>query len=58
MLRRVLIVGLLATMVSSASGAATPAPAFTLPLLQGGTSFDSKALVGQQILVVRFQASF
>ena len=38
--------------------AATPAPPFTLPLIQGGKTFDSRAEIGKRILVVRFQASW
>jgi hypothetical protein len=38
--------------------AATPAPAFTLALIQGGKTFDSRAEIGRRILVVRFQASW
>ena len=38
--------------------AATPAPPFTLPLIQGGKTFDSRAEIGKRILVVRFKASW
>jgi hypothetical protein len=38
--------------------AVTPAPIFTLPLIQGGKTFNSRAEIGRRILVVRFQASW
>jgi hypothetical protein len=38
--------------------AATPAPTFTLPLIQRGKTFDSRAEIGRRILVVRFEASW
>jgi len=40
------------------TSAATLAPTFTLPLIQGGKTFDSSAEMGRRILVVRFQASW
>lgn len=40
------------------AAAAPAAPAFTLKLLDGGRSFDSRALIGKKVLVVRFQASW
>jgi peroxiredoxin len=38
--------------------AAPSAPAFTLKLLDDSGTFDSRALIGKKILVVRFQASW
>ncbi len=57
-MRRGLIATVLLGLGAAVSWAVTPAPAFTLPLIQGGTVFDSKAEVGRRILVVRFQASW
>jgi|RifCSP13_1_1023834.scaffolds.fasta_scaffold650173_1 hypothetical protein len=56
MMRRTVIAGVLLS--AAAAWAAEPAPTFTLPLIQGGTVFDSKAETGKRILVVRFQASW
>ena len=50
-----LILGLCA---SPALAAAPSAPAFTLTLLDGTGSFDSRTLIGKKVLVVRFQASW
>ena len=38
--------------------AAPAAPAVTLTPLDGQTAFDSRALIGKKVLVVRFQASW
>ena len=38
--------------------AAPSAPAFTVKLLDGSGSFDSRSLIGKKVLVVRFQASW
>jgi len=38
--------------------AAPAAPAFTLQLLDGPRTFDSRTLIGKKVLVVRFQASW
>ena len=43
---------------TTAAVAAPAAPALTLTLLDGGGTFDSRALIGKKILVVRFQASW
>ena len=41
------------------SAAAPPAaPAVRMPLLTGGETFDSRALIGKKVLVLRFQASW
>ncbi len=56
MMWRAVIAGVLLS--AAAAGAAMPAPTFTLPLIQGGTVFDSRAEIGKRILVVRFQASW
>ncbi len=53
-----LIAAVLLGLGAAVSWAATPAPTFTLPLIQGGKVFDSKAEIGKRILVVRFQASW
>ena len=43
-----------------APAAAIPpaAPAVRVPLLKGGEIFDSRALIGKKVLVLRFQASW
>jgi len=38
--------------------AAPSAPTFTLKLLGGGPTFDSRSFIGKKVLVVRFQASW
>ena len=38
--------------------AAPSAPAFSVKLLEGGKTFDSRSLIGKKVLVVRFQASW
>ena len=57
-MRRGLIAAALLGLGATVSWAATSAPTFTLPLIQGGQVFDSKAEVGKRLLVVRFQASW
>lgn len=57
-MRRALAAAVLAVVAATAAWAATAAPTFTLPLIQGGKTFDSKAEIGKRILVVRFQASW
>ena len=46
--------------LSPAPAAAAPpaAPAVRMPLLKGGETFDSRALIGKKVLVLRFQASW
>ena len=46
--------------LSPAPAAAAPpaAPAVRMPLLTGGETFDSRALIGKKVLVLRFQASW
>ncbi len=56
-MRRALVAGVLLAAAAVAS-AVTPAATFTLPLIQGGKTFDSGAEIGRRILVVRFQASW
>ncbi|MDO8479117.1 MAG: hypothetical protein Q7W02_23575 [Candidatus Rokubacteria bacterium] len=56
-MRRALVAGML-LVAAAVTWAATPAPTFTLPLIQGGKTFDSRAEIGRRILVVRFQASW
>ena len=47
------------TLWSSSAAAAPPAaPAVRMPLLKGGETFDSRALIGKKVLVFRFQASW
>ena len=58
---RVLAVAVLACLgLSPADAAAAPpaAPAVNMPLLRGGETFDSRALIGKKVLVLRFQASW
>ncbi|HUM16935.1 MAG TPA: TlpA disulfide reductase family protein [Candidatus Nitrosotalea sp.] len=56
-MRRLLIV--LALLLPAAPAAAAPsAPAFTVTLLDGSGHFDSRAHIGKDTLVVRFQASW
>lgn len=56
-MRRTLVAGMLLAAATTA-WAVTPAPTFTLPLIQGGKTFDSRAEIGRRILVIRFQASW
>ena len=56
-MRRLLIT--LGWLVLATPAAAAPAaPAFTVTLLEGSGHFDSRAQIGKQVLVVRFQASW
>ena len=58
---RVLAAAALALLVIEAGPAvAAPpaAPAVRMPLLKGGETFDSRALIGKKVLVLRFQASW
>jgi peroxiredoxin len=55
---RGLVAGVLALLLAGAAAAAPSAPAFTVRLLDGTGTFDSRALLGKKILVVRFQASW
>src|SRR3990172_4687227 len=49
----------LAFLAIEAAPAAPPAaPAVRMPLLKGGETFDSLALIGKKVLVLRFQASW
>ena len=43
---------------SPGAAAAPAAPAVRMPLLKGGETFDSRALIGKKVLVLRFQASW
>jgi cytochrome c biogenesis protein CcmG/thiol:disulfide interchange protein DsbE len=55
--RRLLLLALL--LAVAASGEAAPAaPGFTVKLLDGTTTLDSRELIGKKILVLRFQASY
>ncbi len=55
---RRLLAALALTFLAAPALAAPSAPAFTLRLLDGSGTFDSRALIGKKILVVRFQASW
>ena len=46
--------------IEAAPAAAAPpaAPAVRMPLLKGGETFDSRALIGKKVVVLRFQASW
>jgi len=56
---RALLLALLLSVCAAPAMAATPsAPAFSLPLLDGSGTFDSRALIGKKVLIVRFQASW
>ena len=56
---RVLVATVVITLAMQAPAAAAPAaPAVRVPLLKGGETFDSRALIGKKVLVLRFQASW
>jgi peroxiredoxin len=56
---RRLLPALLAVVLETTAAVAAPAtPALTFKLLAGGGTFDSRALIGKKVLVVRFQASW
>jgi cytochrome c biogenesis protein CcmG, thiol:disulfide interchange protein DsbE len=57
-MRRLLLALLVVALGTTAAVAAPAAPALTLKLLDGGRTFDSRALIGKKVLVVRFQASW
>jgi peroxiredoxin len=48
----------LALLPAHAAAAPPAAPAVRMPLLKGGETFDSRALIGKKVLVLRFQASW
>jgi len=48
----------LAISPAPAAAASPAAPAVRMPLLTGGETFDSRALIGKKVLVLRFQASW
>jgi peroxiredoxin len=48
----------IAPVMMQPAAAAPAAPPISLPLLDAGQRFDSRALLGKRILVVRFQASW
>jgi cytochrome c biogenesis protein CcmG, thiol:disulfide interchange protein DsbE len=55
--RRLLLAALV--LAVAVSGEAAPAaPGFTVKLLDGKTTLDSRDLIGKKILVLRFQASY
>jgi peroxiredoxin len=47
-----------ALLPASAPAAPPAAPAVRMPLLKSGETFDSRALIGKKVLVLRFQASW
>ncbi len=53
-----LLTALTVLLLTAPAAAAPSAPAFTLKLLDGPGHFDSRALIGKKVLVVRFQASW
>ena len=55
---RTLALSLLLATAPLAAAAAPAAPAFRVPLIDGPGAFDSRALLGKKVLVVRFQASW
>jgi thiol-disulfide isomerase/thioredoxin len=55
---RPLFAALLALLCAAPALAAPPAPGLKVTLLDGSGAFDSRALIGKKILVVRFQASW
>jgi peroxiredoxin len=55
---RRLLLTLALTLCASPALAAPSAPAFTITTLDDASTFDSRALIGKKILVVRFQASW
>src|SRR6266404_6442066 len=56
---RALVAALVLGLWAAPALAAVPsAPAFTLTLLDGSGTFDSRAAIGKNVLVVRFQASW
>ena len=56
--RRLVLAAVLLALGAGPAGAAPAAPPLTLKLLDGGGAFDSRALIGKKVLVVRFQASW
>ena len=52
------LAGLFLAFLAAPALAAPSAPAFTLRLLGDSGTFDSRALLGKKVLVVRFQASW
>lgn len=57
-MRALLLTLVLVSSAAPAFAAPPSAPAFTLTLLDGSGTFDSRALIGKKVLVVRFQASW
>jgi cytochrome c biogenesis protein CcmG/thiol:disulfide interchange protein DsbE len=55
---RVVLAALTVLLASGPALAAPAAPAFTVTLLDGSGHFDSRAHIGKDTLVVRFQASW
>ncbi len=53
-----LLAALALSLLAAPALAAPSAPAFTLRLLDGSGTLDSRALIGKKVLVVRFQASW
>src|SRR5262245_59761130 len=55
---RPLLTALAVLLLAAPALAAPAAPAFTVDLLDGAGRFDSRAHIGKDVLVVRFQASW
>jgi cytochrome c biogenesis protein CcmG/thiol:disulfide interchange protein DsbE len=49
---------LVTALLAAPAAAAPAAPAFRVPLIDGPGAFDSRALLGKKVLVLRFQASW
>jgi cytochrome c biogenesis protein CcmG/thiol:disulfide interchange protein DsbE len=58
MLRVMAAFALLSWAIPGPALAAPAAPAFTFKRLDGGGTFDSRSLIGKQVLLIRFQASW
>jgi peroxiredoxin len=55
---RLLLAAVALAYAAAPAVAAPAAPALTFPRLDGAGTFDSRALIGKKVLVVRFQASW
>lgn len=53
-----LLIALAVLLIAAPAAAAPAAPAFTVTLLDGSGHFDSRAHIGKNVLVIRFQASW
>jgi thiol-disulfide isomerase/thioredoxin len=57
-MRRLLLAAVVLACAAGPALAAPAAPALTFKRLDGSGTFDSRALIGKKVLVVRFQASW